>query len=177
MKQLNIALNSTEKYNAFYFVEDDYLHRKNSAQILNKALQYFDYVTLYNHPDKWTMNNGAERLIEKRSIYRVKNDLFFDVRSTTLTFACKRGSLLRDLRIWKMSRFFKGIPRDYLLWEVITSSYPMRGNFVPLILRRILWCLTYLRKSSVLSCPLPGYATHVEIKELDNTIDWNDTIH
>ena len=177
VRQLQIAVDNIDKYQSFYFVEDDYLHKENSSNILDIALQNFGYVTLYNHPDKWLNLNGTEKLMEKTGVYRAKNHLFFNVRSTTLTFACRGDSLRRDLWIWKMSRFFKGIPRDYLLWEIVTGSYPLNGNVVPLTLRRLLWFLLLLRRPAKLCCPLRGYATHTEIKELDNSTDWSSAVH
>jgi hypothetical protein len=39
----------------FYFLEDDYLHRRGAYDILIEAFEDLkaDYVTLYDHPDKY----------------------------------------------------------------------------------------------------------------------------
>ena len=34
-----------------YFAEDDYRYTLNASEILEEGLKYFDYVTLYDHPD------------------------------------------------------------------------------------------------------------------------------
>ena len=36
-----------------YCSEDDYLHKKESPEIIKDGLVFSDYVTLYDHPDKY----------------------------------------------------------------------------------------------------------------------------
>ena len=50
-----------------YFVENDYLHKPNSYQILLEGFSLgFPYVTLYDHPDKYMKSNidGGNPLVD-----------------------------------------------------------------------------------------------------------------
>ena len=42
------------KENIVYFVEDDYYHRQDAPQLITEGLKVGDYITLYDHPDKYT---------------------------------------------------------------------------------------------------------------------------
>ena len=55
-KLYEIALSIAKNDDIFYFVEDDYLHLPESPGALEEGLKYFDYVTLYDHPDKYKLS-------------------------------------------------------------------------------------------------------------------------
>lgn len=137
----------------FYMSEDDYLYLPNSCDILKEGLELSDYVTLYDHPDKYIdaisggnpqIENGGEitRLVlTKSSHWKITN-------STTGTFGAKISILKLDLPIWK-KHFSKFKCSDYeACCELITKN----GR-------------------SLISC-VYGRATHTETKWLSPLVDW-----
>jgi len=78
-----------------YFVEDDYLHRQNWDKILLEGLKEFDYVTLYDHPDKYK----KEYKNYKSNVRLTKSVFWKEVPSTTDTFACSIKTLKEDFDI------------------------------------------------------------------------------
>jgi hypothetical protein len=110
-KLYEIALESTQDDDVVYFVEDDYIHLPGSPEAILEGLYYFDYVTLYDHPDKYTLSTCAinpyakpnrfsessELVLGERQVWRTSN-------STTMTFAV-RGKILReDSDLWSITK-------------------------------------------------------------------------
>ena len=75
---------STLDCESFYFVEDDYIHKKNWVNVLKEGLSLgADYVTLYDHPDKYDVsmyNQSSMLLLSPSSHWKI-------TPSTTDTFA------------------------------------------------------------------------------------------
>ena len=147
---------------AIYFLEDDYLHLDASTEIILEGLAIADYVTLYDHPDKY-MNpkeggnayvvNGGEPtrvLLTNSSHWKITN-------SSTMTFACYLKTLKKDIRVWR--RFTsKKTPTAYKAFKRLAS----RGSFY-----------NYLfGKNRLLISPIPARATHPEAKYLSPLVDW-----
>jgi hypothetical protein len=152
-----------------YFVENDYIHRPNSMKILREGLEIADYITLYDHPDKYQdgfnpqVKNGAE----KSKIFLTKSSHWKITNSTTMTFASKVAVLKRDQFVFKL--FTVGfIPKGFPLfkrWQErkIPSDY------------RIFSLLQKFKKRSLI-CSIPGYSTHAEKEFLTPLIDWEDVL-
>ena len=129
-----------------YFLEDDYLHREGWCGALLEGIGLgAHYVTLYDHPDKYTSYPGLESAI-----------LFSDsahwrtTPSTCNSYAAKLGTLREDIEV---HRHFsvnndKGVSLDHFkfgeLWK---------------------------RKRTLIS-PMPGYSTHCQDGHLGPMIDW-----
>jgi len=139
-----------------YFVEDDYLHIHNSKQVLLEGLQRADYVSLYDHPDKYMnpspnpfVKNGGEytRVITTNSTH------WKNTNSTCMTFATSVKILKQDIDIFlKYTRNLK-IPSSF---DVFTYILPSRNR--------------------QLITPIPSYATHGETKYLALFRDWGGVI-
>ena len=140
-----------------YFLENDYLHRYNADKVLESAFDLeFDYVTLYDHPDKYlNPYEGGNPFCSNRSestrVYLGKHCHWKLTNSTTMTFAAKVKTLKQDasvLRKWTSGSH----PHDFQMFTELTQ----RG-------RR-------------LASPLPGYATHGETRWLSPLTNWKETL-
>jgi hypothetical protein len=130
-----------------YFVEGDYIHDKNSKNILEEGYNMNgvegDYVTLYAHPDK----EFTER-IQPEYIFRSENSYWRSSDSTTMTFSAKIKTLKDDNKIIK--KWVGGAhPNDHKMF------------------------LELRKKDRVLVNPIPGYSTHGETSWLSPHKDWN----
>jgi hypothetical protein len=131
-----------------YFLENDYLHRKNSAHILQEgfALNVAEYITLYDHPSVY---DGTKK--QKCFLFLGKNTYWKFSGSTTMTFAARVKTLRRD---WKY----------FDRWTRTTHPYDFQ-IFTDLHLR-----------GRRLILPIPGYSTHGETKVLSPLVDWEKEI-
>ena len=115
-----------------YFCEDDYFHEDQSAQTLIKGSHYFDYVSLYAHPDKYPWTNFKEKSLytsdlfseETRLIYLGASDLWRTTGSTTMTFATYVHILKKDIGWWKVLIGRNQIPNDHRAWIFLTAYRP-----------------------------------------------------
>ena len=135
-----------------YFLENDYLHRRDSKKILLEGLELSPYVTLYDHPDKYDnhhfkVNYGGEKtrvLISSTCHWKVTH-------STTMTFASKVSTLIKDKVVFER-------------WTQTNHPYDCE-IFIDLA-----------RKNRTLISPLPSYSTHGETKYLAPFIDWEKEV-
>lgn len=140
-----------------YFVEDDYFHLNNSRRALLEGIERADYVTLYDHPDKYVPaklggnpfigDDGADDtriILTDISHWRMTN-------STTCTFATRVGTLREDLPIWKEFCFStpeQTHPHDFQCFLALGA------------------------KGRSLISSIPGFSTHCEPTWLAPLIDW-----
>lgn len=139
-----------------YLVEDDYIHKDKAYDILLEGIDTgADYVTLYDHPDKYIdaeyggnpkISGGGEvtRLMLTKSCH------WKYTNSTCLTFACKAKTIKEDFGVWK--------------WAVYDN--PSIGSYQA-------FCELSLTKGRILISSVPGYSTHSEIAWLSPLTDWN----
>lgn len=76
------------------FLEDDYAVKPGWIDAVQEGLQFGDYVTLYDHPDKYNKDiypmNPSELYVSKKAHWRT-------TPSTTNSFACRLSTLLQDI--------------------------------------------------------------------------------
>ena len=145
-----LSLNLDEE-TILYFLEDDYLHRENWLNVLLEAftLSGIDYVTLYDHRDKYFLEQYRE-LMSK--IFVTASCHWRTIPSTTNTFSLKVKTLMRDLDIQRAFSQGQTISRDHEKFCDITT----RGG--------------------VLISSMPGWATHVEEEYLSPCTDWKSIL-
>jgi hypothetical protein len=136
-----------------YFVEDDYLHLPDSAQVLLEGLSIADYASLYDHKDKYLSANdgGPNPFVESGGeltrVVRTDRVHWKLTNSTTMTFATTVKVLREDQHIWERHTRSR-TPNDF-------SAF-----------------LELARKSRRLVTPIPGYSTHCEPAFAAPGIDW-----
>ena len=137
-----------------YFIEDDYLHLPNSRKILIEGISLgADYVSLYDHPDKYINGNqGGNPFVEDggevTKVFRSESCHWKLTNSTTMTFASRVKTLKEDLGIMKT-------------WTI--GTYP--DDFKMFLELR--------DNGRTLITPLPGYSTHGETQWLSPFTDWS----
>lgn len=153
----NIALDyalSLNNEEIVYFLEDDYLHVSGASNVLIDAFNLpIDYVTLYDHPDKYINpidggNPFCEGLSEITRVYCGKYSHYKITNSTTMTFATKVSTLKRDENI--LRKYTSGThPHDFEMFKEIGIN-------------------------SKLVSSIPAYSTHGETKWLSPLINWEN---
>lgn len=136
----------------FYFIEDDYLHLPGAGTTLLEGLERADYVSLYDHADKYkapafagnpVVSHGGE---VTRLILTASSHWKFTT-STTMTFAVRVGTLRQDKPLFDRYTSSRH-PDDFAVFVNLVS----RGRTV----------LT----------TVPGRSTHGEPALLSPLVDW-----
>lgn len=141
-----------------YFIENDYIHRKNSLKILKEGFATLKpaFLTLYDHPDKYISpyaggNKHCLGGAEDTRVYLTRNSHWKITNSTTMTFACTKGTLKQTKDIIK--KYTKArYPRDFDMFMELRKN------------------------KKLLISPLPSYSTHGETKWLAPLINWEREI-
>lgn len=155
----NIALDEALKLDdnyIVYFIENDYLHRPGSREVLIEGFQLgAPFVTLYLHPDKFISPEcGGNPEVDSdggylTKIYKGETQLFAMFNSTTMTFASP-VKVLREIE-YILREYTKGIyPEDYRMF------ISLREN------------------GKALLCPLNSFSTHGETNWLAPFINWSE---
>lgn len=151
---LNFAL-TLDDNDVVYFLENDYIHKLNSNSILLEGINVGgDYVSLYDHPDKYIpANRGGNPFIENdggevTKVYLTKSCHWKITNSTTMTFASKVKTLKEDETILRKWTNMGDYPRDFDMFIELRE------------------------KGKVLLTPIPGYSTHGETAWLSPLTDW-----
>lgn len=137
-----------------YLVEDDYIHRPGSMNILKEIFtkSNVDYVSLYDHADKY-MHGYFEMYARGfvTQLFCTGSTHWRSTPSTTNSYAMKFSTLKRDIDVhYKFSNFEKigNITQDHQKFCELWNS------------------------GKSLLTPIPGYSTHVENQLMSPTIDW-----
>jgi hypothetical protein len=153
----NLALDKALKWSddeIIYFVENDYLHKPNSPEIIKEGLSLgASFVSLYDHPDKYLDPSRGGNLYceggaEDTRVYLTDSCHWKITNSTTMTFA----STVKELKKY-----------EFILRKHTTESYP--NDFKMFLELR--------ENNGLLITPIPGYATHGETAWLSPLTDWN----
>lgn len=157
------ALDNFTDETIVYFLEDDYLHKTGAAKAIQEGLTIGDYVTLYDHPDKYINKiDGGNPLVanggELSRVLLTNSSHWKQTNSTTLTFACKMKTFKQDWPVFE--KYSRGtLPNDDLIFYKLQS------------LKKLKFKLFGLNRKLV--SPIPGFSTHIEKKWLSPLIDWN----
>jgi len=130
-----------------YFLEDDYLHRPDWVSVMREgiAIPEIDYLTLYDHRDKYFHPNykglKSELFLTESTHWRV-------TPSTTNTYAMKFKTLKRDQDLHFAFSKDKKISEDHAKFCALSD------------------------KGSKLISPIPGWSCHMEPEFASPCIDW-----
>lgn len=153
----NLALDEAVKYDdetIVYFVENDYLHKSNSGQVIVEGLQLgASFVSLYDHPDKYLPpsqggNPYCEGGAEDTRVYLTESTHWKVTNSTTMTFASTVSTLKRT---------------EETLRKYTQGSYPEDFKMF----------LDLREQGELLISSIPGYSTHGETAWLSPLTDWS----
>jgi hypothetical protein len=177
---INHELPFFEDDDLIYFAEDDYLYRDGACAVLEEGLQYFDYVTLYDHPDKYGVSQGDLNLFvpkgdlsEHTQIVKGEKSLWRTTNSTTMTFGCFVRTIRKDLMIWNFFTRMTSVPRDFYIWILLTC--PRKLFISPRIkLSTILFLsnlLYVLRGRRLLGVTVSSFSAHLEVSMVPDNFE------
>jgi len=105
--KINFCIDTFKEEDELYLVEDDYFHLENSDVLISEGLKHSEYVTLYDHPDKYGQhphkNPEITSLGESTMVFLTKHSHWKYTNSTTGTFACLQKTLSEDSDVWLKS--------------------------------------------------------------------------
>lgn len=114
---LELAIEENTDDELVYFCEDDYLHTDKSPSLLKQGIKRADYVTLYDHPDKYTsFYNGGE--VSK--VIKTESSHWRYTTSTCMTFGTKIKTLKEDMEVWKEFTS-ESHPHDHFIFKKLTE--------------------------------------------------------
>jgi hypothetical protein len=133
-----------------YFLEDDYFHRPGWVEVLLEGFSLnADYVTLYDHRDKYFLPCYEEL---QSKIAHTDSCHWRETPSTTNTYAMRFETLLKHL----------DTHRAFSLGRTITADHEK-------------FCALAKMGAKLIS-PMPGWSTHAEPKYASPCVDWEKVI-
>lgn len=152
LRCLELAVKDEDPDELVYFVESDYIHRPGAPAALREAAARFDYVTLYDHPDKYV--HGPNPLVhadggEVTKVFLTESCHWKLTNSTCMTFASRVRTLREDAAVFRKYCETPGRPADFELF-------------------------CELCKARRLVSSIPGFATHGETAWLAPLIPWEE---
>ncbi len=151
---LNLAIKENNDDDLIYLLEDDFLHKPNSKNLLIEGLSNYDaYVTLYDHPDKYiNKENGGNPFIQQGGevtrLFKTKSIHWKITNSTVMSFAARVSRLKADYDL-----IIKHSSAN------ITDSFSFFTE------------LSQTKGIPVISS-IPGFSTHCEALWLSPLTDW-----
>lgn len=125
---LELAIKENPENELVYFCEDDYLHRDVAPTLLMEGIKRADYITLYDHPDKYTRQYD---LGEISKVIRTASSHWRYTISTCMTFGVRVGTLKEDMTVWKEFTSDQH-PWDHEIFKKLTKEQNRRlGVCIP----------------------------------------------
>lgn len=107
----------------YLFQECDYLYLPNAGRAMMNAVKYFDFISPYDHPDKY-----KEGMIPKNIEYKtILNQKWRTTDSTTSTFMARGEMMKKELELFKSFGWIDHLRwidlgiKGYKLWTPIPS--------------------------------------------------------
>ncbi|MBB6111221.1 hypothetical protein SAMN05421821_11131 [Mucilaginibacter lappiensis] len=178
---VDFALAKFNDNDQVYLVEDDYWHLPASKQALLEGLEIADYVTLYDHSDKYVSfsKKGGNPYVtnnsEKSRVFLSHTCHWKISNSTSMTFATRLSVLKADKEVmWRFTQ--QNIPEDFGMFLILTRQSPFPLYKAKVFRHLFKLSLKYLfnatLKKRVLITALPGLSTHIENAYLSPHTDW-----
>jgi glycosyltransferase involved in cell wall biosynthesis len=154
---INFAINNYEKNDIIYFLEDDYYHLKGASDAILSALDLAQYVTLYDHPDKYVRRGKflLNFVNSKSQIFLTRQRHFRTTDSTTMTFATHVSTLKKDLPFHKLFTVGYFSTSDRKLLQLIPSF--LKYKKIPLDFELWLALRILKKKNPCFSCTVTLY--------------------
>jgi len=175
------ALEQLDDADIVYFIEDDYLHVPQAGEILEEGLTVFDYVTLYDHPDKYGIFGKGrnpyvndDHLSEPTRVFKGRQVLWRTTNSTTHSFACHVRTLREDRWVWLGKLKLRPKLQDFYDWIFLTKPGFNGGRLkFKLLLRQSMAYVAMMAGSQkrTLGVPIPSASAHLEEKYLPDGFD------
>ena len=165
-KLYETALSFIKDEDIVYFAEDDYLHLPQAPSAIIEGLRYFDYVTLYDHPDKYKNHTGPINPYAKLHAYSELTEViegevavWRTSNSTTMTFAVTGKTLKADEDIWTITKTAKK-DFDFDNFCVLTKQPTiLKSRFIKQIPRKLKF---WKKPRRYLGVCIPGLSLHLE---------------
>jgi hypothetical protein len=180
VRQLELLLQQTES-ELVYFAEDDYFYLPDQFPLMIDFLLAHpdvDFISPYDHLDDYTMALHRDR----KWLRAYGGRHWRTAASTCLTFLTRRETLRRTEHVF---RGYKRRSLDCSMWLSLTKRRVFDIWFFfghlfrePLSCKILLkawlyfWRQILFGRKWTLWTPLPGIATHLDIRALSPTIDW-----
>jgi hypothetical protein len=142
--QLSIASQLPDQ-EIVYLHEDDYLYKPDHRDtelfklnnfLIEEGLKRADYVSLYDHPDKYLIptSEGSSRVsflgVEEARIFLTSGSHWKYTDSTTLTFASQAATLKEDMQIW-LSHVGGNHPNDFQAFLELQNNGRLIATAIP----------------------------------------------
>lgn len=182
MLMLDVILAECLDDQPVYLLEDDYVHLSGSKTLLLEGLAIADYVTLYDHPDKYLTAKSGGSPLNRRGLRPVRvfataHSHWRETDSTTMTFAARVATLREDYATWAR-RTTGRIPDDFRGFTDLTRTTAAdavallqagkKRDFFRLLMKRL-----RARPARLLVSALPARATHAELRWLAPVVLWD----
>jgi hypothetical protein len=167
LRVLDYAVEHFSGEDRIYFLEDDYLHLPSAPALLEEGLDIADYVTLYDHPDKYfnAADGGPNPFIREGGefgrILLTKSAHWKTTNSTTMTFAVKAKTIAEDAPVWKKFTILDFEAFIFLQRHPQNVFEFLRQQFSRHPQRRLISCI-------------PAASTHCELAFLAPLVHWSE---